>query len=449
VTVHPIDSVVLGDLFSTPAMAALFDDRARVQRMLDVEVALARVQADQGLIPQAAAEEIAARASVDRLNVPELGAGTLRTGYPIVPLVKALCAACAPGAARFVHWGATTQDIIDTALVLQIRDGLDLLERELQVLVGLLGELARRERDTVIAGRTHLQQALPVTFGFKVAGWLMPLRRHRERLGELRPRVLVVQFFGAAGTLASLGDDGLAVMEGLARELGLGVPPIGWHTARDGPAEVVGWLGLLGGSLAKIAHDVALLMQSEVDEVREPYLPGRGGSSTMPQKRNPIASEFVLAAAANLRQLVPVMHGAMVQDHERATGPWHAEWLALPQAFALAAGALEHTRTIIEGLEVDHDAMRRNLGSSRGLISAEAVMMALAPALGRSEAHHLVADACRTAVQDDRDLGDVLKARDEVRAHLEPEAIDRLLAPESYTGQAGALVDRVLNHKEA
>ncbi|HEX6143419.1 MAG TPA: 3-carboxy-cis,cis-muconate cycloisomerase, partial [Geminicoccaceae bacterium] len=444
VTVHPIDSSVLGELFSTAAMNALFDDQARLQRMLDVEAALARAQARLGLIPEAAAEEITARARLDRLETGGLGPATLLTGYPIVPLVKALSAACAPVAARYVHWGATTQDIIDTGLVLQIRDGLALLEADLRALEGALEELARRERDTPIAGRTHLQQALPVTFGFKAAGWLAPLRRHRARLDQLRPRVLVVQFYGAAGTLASLGDDGLAVLEGLAGELGLSAPAIGWHTARDGFAEVVAWLGLLGGSLAKIAYDVTLLMQSEVDEAREPYLPGRGGSSTMPQKRNPIASEFVLATAANLRQLVPVMLGAMVQDHERATGPWHAEWLALPQAFGLAAGALRHTRDVIEGLEVDRAAMRRNLDLTRGLISAEAVMMALAPAIGRGEAHHLIAAACREAVESGRHLGDVLNGMDEVRAHLDPGTISRLLAPESYTGLAAVLVDRVL-----
>jgi 3-carboxy-cis,cis-muconate cycloisomerase len=444
VTVHPVDSAVLGGLFSTPEMQAAFGDPARLQRMLDVEAALARAQAALGLIPGGAAREISARARLDAIDASDLAAGTVLAGYPIIPLVKALSRASAPEAAGYVHWGATTQDIVDTGLVLQIRDGLDLLAVDLDALIDALAVLAARERDTVMAGRTHLQHALPVTFGLKVAGWLAPLLRHRERLDELRPRVLVVQFGGAAGTLASLGEDGLRVEAALAAELGLGVPPIPWHTGRDGVAEAVAWLGLLTGSLGKIAHDVSLMMQNEIDEVREPYRPGRGGSSTMPQKRNPIASEFVLAAASGVRQQVAAMLGAMIQDHERATGPWHAEWLALPQAFALAAGALRHALEIVRGLEVDAGAMRRNLDLTVGLISAEAVMMALAPAIGRGEAHHLVAAACRRAVETKRHLADVLKESDEVREHLDPDAIDRLLEPAGYTGQAGTLVDRVL-----
>lgn len=444
-TVHPVDSAVFGGLFSTAEMHAVFADEARLQRMLDVEAALARAQAGLGLIPEAAAPEISARARLDALDTSDLAAGTVLAGYPIIPLVKALCRACAPEAAGYVHWGATTQDIVDTGLVLQIRDGLDLLAADLDALIEALAALAARERDTVMAARTHLQHALPVTFGLKVAGWLAPLLRHRARLRELRPRVLVVQFGGAAGTLASLGDAGLRVEGALAAELDLAVPPIPWHTARDGVAEAVAWLGLLTGSLGKIAHDVSLMMQNEIDEVREPYRPGRGGSSTMPQKRNPIASEFVLAAASGVRQQVAAMLGAMIQDHERATGPWHAEWLALPQSFALAAGALRHALETVRGLEVDASAMRRNLELTAGLISAEAVMMALAPSIGRDDAHHLVAGACRQAVEAKRHLGEVLKETAEVRAHLDPDAIDRLLEPGSYTGQAGALVDRVLD----
>jgi 3-carboxy-cis,cis-muconate cycloisomerase len=443
-TVSPLDSPVLGNLFRTPEMRAAFADGARFQRMLDVEAALARAQAGVGLIPAAAAAEITRRARLEHLDQGGMARGTELAGYPIIPLVKALVQACSEDAGRFVHWGATTQDIIDTGVVLQVRDGLRLLDADLRATAQALRTLARRYRDTPMAGRTHLQHALPITLGFKAAAWLDPLQRHRRRLERLERDALVVQFGGAAGTLASLGVDGIRVLEALACELGLGTPAIAWHTARDRLAEVVAWLGLLTGSLAKIAQDMALLMQSEVGEVAEPYQPGRGGSSTMPQKRNPIASEFVLAAAAGVRQLVPLMLGAMVQDHERATGPWHSEWLALPQAFALSAGALHHTRLILEGLEVDEAALRRNLELTRGMISAEAVMMALAPAVGRSDAHHIVADACRVAATDGRHLALVLKGVSAITRHLGPDEIDRLLAPESYTGLAGAFVDRVL-----
>jgi 3-carboxy-cis,cis-muconate cycloisomerase len=294
-----------------------------------------------------------------------------------------------------------------------------------------------------MAGRSHLQHALPITFGFKCAVWLSALQRHRRRLDALRGEVLVVQFGGAVGTLASLGEDGIRVLAALAQELDLAEPPIAWHVARDGLADVACFLGLLTGSLGKIATDVALLMQTEVGEVAEPHQPGRGGSSTMPQKRNPIASELILAAATNVRQLVPVMLDAMLHDHERATGPWHAEWLALPQAFALTAGALHHTRALLEGLTVDPARMRANLNATSGMITAEAVMMALAPALGRDEAHHVVADACNKALDTGAHLRAVLGADPRVAAQLSPSQLDALLDPEHYTGLAGAFVDRV------
>ncbi len=448
-TVSPIDSEVYGGLFATSAMREVFADAARFQRLLDVEAALARAEARLGLIPAAAAEEITARADIGGFDLEAIRRGTELVGYPIVPLVEALSQACAGDAGRYVHWGATTQDIVDTGLVLQIRDGLRLVEADLAGIERALAELAARYRDTVMAGRTHLQHALPITFGFKCALWLSPIRRHAERLAELRGRVEVVQFGGAVGTLASLGDDGIRVLEALAGELGLGTPDIAWHVARDGLAELAAFLGLLTGSLGKIATDISLLMQTEVAEAFEPYQTGRGASSTMPQKRNPIACEFILAAARNVRQLVPVMLDAVAQDHERATGPWHAEWLALPPMFALTAGALRHARTLLEGLEVDPARMRRNLDLTNGTILAEAVMMALAPAVGRQEAHHLVAAACRRAIEADRPLLDVVRETPEVTAHLPPERLARLLDPASYTGLAGAFVDRVLARSAA
>jgi 3-carboxy-cis,cis-muconate cycloisomerase len=443
-SVSPIDSSVYGGLFTTPAMRAVFSDEARLQRMLDVEAALARAQAKLNLIPVEAAQEITAKADVSRFDLAAIGEGTELVGYPIVPLVRALSQACAGDAGRWVHWGATTQDIIDTGLVLQLRDGLALIRQDLQGIQAALVDLARRYRDTPMAGRTHAQHALPITFGFKCALWLAPLQRHSERLARLSGDIAVVQFGGAVGTLASLGTDGIRVMEALAAELGLSAPPIAWHVGRDGLAEVAGFLGLLTGSLGKIATDIALLMQAEIGEVAEPYQEGRGGSSTMPQKRNPIACEFILACARNVRQLVPVMLDAMVQDHERATGPWHAEWIALPQAFALTAGALHHARALLEGLVVDPERMRRNLDTTRGMISAEAVMMALAPQVGRDQAHHLVAAACHRALAHGRHLLEELQADAMITAHLPPERLVELLDPRNYTGLAPEFVDRVL-----
>jgi 3-carboxy-cis,cis-muconate cycloisomerase len=444
VSVSPIDSSVYRGLFTTPAMRAVFSDEARLQRMLDIEAALARAQAKLGLIPGEAAREITAKADVSRFDLAAIGRGTELVGYPVVPLVKALGQACAGDAGRYVHWGATTQDIMDTALVLQLREALDLLGQDLAGAEAALVDLARRYRDTPMAGRTHAQHALPITFGFKCALWLAPLQRHAERLARLRSEIAVAQFGGAVGTLASLGADGIRVMDELAAELGLRPPPIAWHVGRDGLAEVAGFLGLLTGSLGKIATDVALLMQAEIGEVAEPYQQGRGGSSTMPQKRNPIACEFILACAANVRQLVPVMLGAMVQDHERATGTWHAEWIALPEAFALSAGALHHARLLLEGLMVHPERMRRNLELTQGMISAEAVMMALAPQVGREQAHHLVAAACQRALAQGGHLLEELQADRTITAHLPPQRLGELLDPVNYTGLAVAFVDRVL-----
>ncbi|MGH6916472.1 MAG: 3-carboxy-cis,cis-muconate cycloisomerase, partial [Geminicoccaceae bacterium] len=407
-TVSAVDSAIFGGLFTTAAMRAVLADQARLQRMLDVEAALARAQARLGLIPAAAAEEITRKAQLEHFDLEAIRRGTELAGYPIVPLVKALGEACDGDAGRYVHWGATTQDIVDSALVLQIRDALTLIADDLDAILRRLTQLAQQFRDTPMAGRSHLQHALPITFGFKCAVWLSAMQRHRRRLETLRGEILVVQLGGAVGTLASLGEGGIAVLSALAEELDLAVPPIAWHAARDNLGEAVCFLGLLTGSLGKIATDIALLMQTEVGEVAEPHSEGRGGSSTMPQKRNPLASELVLAAAKNVRQLVPVMLDAMLQDHERATGPWHAEWLALPQAFALGAGALHHARALLEGLTVDPARMRRNLDATQGMITAEAVMMALAPHVGREEAHHLVAAACNRAIASGRHLREAL-----------------------------------------
>lgn len=444
-TVHPIDSDVFGNLFGTEAMRAVFGDDARLQRLLDVEAALARAQGGLGVIPAAAAKEIGAKADLARIDRAAIREGTELAGYPIVALVQALAAACSDGAGRYVHWGATTQDIVDTGLVLQIRDGLALLDQDLTELCATLATLAAQHRATVMAGRTHLQHALPITFGLKCATWLAPLQRHQIRLAELRPRVLMLQFGGAVGTLASLGVDGLKVVDALAAELDLEAPKVAWHTARDSLAEVAGFLGVLTGTLGKIATDVSLLMQSEVGEAFEPHIAGRGGSSTMPQKRNPIACEFILAAARNVHALVPAMLGAMLQDHERATGPWHAEWLALPPMFVLTAGALRHACAMLGGLTVDALRMQRNLEATGGLIMAEAVMMALAGTMGRGEAHHVVQEACDRALRDGRSLHEVLAADPRVTTHIDAAGLADVMDPARYVGLAGELVDRVLD----
>jgi 3-carboxy-cis,cis-muconate cycloisomerase len=443
-TVNPADSPVFGTLFGTDEMRGLFADRALVQKMLEVEAALARAEARLGIIPDAAAAAITAAASVERIDLEALGESTRHVGYPVVGLTKALARAAGGDAARYVHWGATTQDILDTALVLQIRDGLSVIERDLKAIAEALAEKAAAHRATVMAGRTHLQHALPVSFGYKCAIWLSPLLDHLARLEELRPRVLVAQFGGAVGTLASLGDKGRAVTEALARELGLGAPVAPWHVSRERVVETASFLALVSGSLAKLATDVILLMQSEVAEVLEPHATGRGGSSTMPQKRNPIASEYILAAARGVHALLPLLFGAMAQDQERATGPWQSEQLALPQIFLLTAGALTHGAALARGMTVDAERMRGNLAATQGLIMAEAFMMALAEKVGRDTAHHIVEKASDTARTDRRPLVEVLAADPDVARHLDGGALARLADPAHYLGEAQAVVDRVL-----
>jgi 3-carboxy-cis,cis-muconate cycloisomerase len=412
--VNPADSPVLGALYGTDAMRAVMGEMAFLQRMLDVEAALARAQAGLGIVPAEAATAITAAAQASRLDLPALAAATRNTGYPVVGLVR------------------------------QLRDGLALIEAELAAVNAGFARMAAAHRGTVMAGRTHLQHALPVTFGYKVAVWLSPLLTMAERLAQLRPRVLKLQFGGAAGTLASLGDQGLPVQAALGRELDLAVPDIPWHVARDGFAEAVGVLGLLCGALSKLATDVILLMQTEVAEVAEPYQQGRGGSSTMPQKRNPISCEYIIAQSRGVHALVPQMLAAMAHDQERGTGPWQAELLAVGQAFLLAHGALAASRVLAEGLVVDAARMRRNLDSTGGLIMAEAVMMGLAPLLGRGEAHHVVNHACDVALAEGVPLAEALARDVGVAAKLPPEALARLTDPAGYLGAAEAFVDRVL-----
>ena len=412
--------------------------------MLDVEAALARAEAKLGLVPDAVADAITRAARAENLRIDYIADSTRRIGYPVAAIVKELSRVAGEEAARFIHLGATTQDILDTALVLQLREVFTILRRDMVALARSLGARAARYRDTPMAGRTHLQHAVPITFGLKCAVWASPLITHLERLEQAERRILVVQFGGAAGTLAALGKDGCAVVEALARELALGVATIPWHAQRDAFAEMSTLLGLICGSLSKFAYDVTLMMQTEVAEISEPHEDGRGGSSTMPQKRNPIASEYILAAARAVHALVPVMLTAMTSDHERATGPWQSELLAMPQCVALTAGALSHSRSIAEGMTVDAERMRRNLDLTAGLIMAEAVATALIPTIGRAAAETAVARACNRAIDKRTSLASALRDDPELRPLLSDAEIERITDPAGYLGSAGAFVDRVV-----
>ncbi len=440
-----IDSRIFGDMFSDARMRQVWSDENRTAKYLDIERALARVQGRLGIIPQAAADEIVKNCELSQIDWVKLKARTEQIGYPIIAVVNQINAHCKDKLGEYCHWGATTQDITDTAAVLQIREGLALVEEDLKDISASLAKLAREHRDTPIIGRSNLQQATPITFGYKMASILAGIERHRERLQQLKPRVLVGEFGGASGTLSSLEKGAMETQAGLMRELDLGQPLISWHTVRDNFAEVGAFLGIVGGSLGKIAMDVKLLMQTEVAEVFEPFAPGRGSSSTMPQKRNPISCLYIHANISVVRQLAASLMDAMVADHERSTGPWEIEWVAMPEIFCLMSGALKQTKFILSGLEVDAAQMRRNIDLTHGLVMSEAVMMGLGPYIGREYAHDLVYDICRESLKAKRPLIDLLAEHPEINKHVSREQLEGFCDPMNNLGQAGVMVDRVLN----
>ena len=439
-----IDSRIFGNIFSSDAMRRVWSDENRTAKYLEIEKALAIVQGGLGIIPKEAADEIVRNCDIGKIDMDKLRDQTERIGYPILGVVSQLNALCRDKLGEYCHWGATTQDITDTATVMQIREGLAIVEADLEAISGALAGLARRYRDTPIVGRSNLQQAIPVTFGYKMATILAAIERHRERLAQLKPRVLVGEFGGACGTLASIEKGAMETQAGLMAELRLGQPAIAWHTVRDCIAEVGAFLGIVGGTLGKISMDVKLMMQTEVAEVFEPFAHGRGSSSTMPQKRNPISSCYIHAAVSVVRQHAAALMDAMIADHERSTGPWEIEWIVLPEAFCLTAGALKQTRFILEGLEVDAGRMRANIDITNGLVMSEAVMMGLGRYIGREYAHDLVYGICREAVRQRRPLLDLLVEHPEINRHLDRAALAKLCDPVNYLGQAGMMVDRVL-----
>jgi 3-carboxy-cis,cis-muconate cycloisomerase len=438
---------LLDPLFRSQAVEKTFSNRATLQAMLDFEAALARAEARAGFIPEAAAPAIEAKCHAELYDMTVLARAAANAGNLAIPLIKQLTLLVAQkekDASRYVHWGATSQDAIDTGRVLQLRQALALISSELDLLAIALGELAHKNRTTLVAARTWMQQALPTTFGFKVAGWLDAIDRHRARLAETQERCLVLQFGGAVGTMAALGARGLDVAGNLAKELQLPLPELPWHSHRDRMSEIATTLGLCCGTLGKIARDISLHTQTEVGEVFEPSSNGRGGSSTMPQKRNPVTCAVVLSAAARVPALVSTMLAAMVQEQERGLGGWHAEWETLPDIVRLVAGSLHHLTTAVSELEIDSERMRQNLDLTQGLIFAEAVAMALAEKMPRPDAQEVVQKACKRAQSARRDLRSVLAQDAIVKTALSGAELDRLFTPANYLGVADQFIDRVL-----
>ncbi|MGC2810639.1 MAG: 3-carboxy-cis,cis-muconate cycloisomerase [Bradyrhizobium sp.] len=440
-------SPLLAPMLSSAAMRAICDDVAWLQHMFDFEAALARAEVAAGVIPASAAAPIATACRATSFDLGALADAATRSGNLAIPLVKALTAEVAkadPEAARYVHWGATSQDVIDTATMLTMRAGLDALLADIDRAIAGFAKLAARHRNTAVVARTWLQHALPMPFGLKLAGYAAALQRSRTRLRRLRSDALALQFGGAAGTLAALGDQGLRVAERLAEGLELPLPEAPWHTHRDRIAEAASVLAIVAGTCGKIARDVQLMMQTDVAEAFEPSGEGRGGSSTMPHKRNPVAAATALAAATMAPNLAATIFAAQVQEHERSAGPWHAEWPTLPGLLLVTSGALAAVVDLADGLEVDAARMRANLESTGGLIMAEAATMALAGKIGKSAAHHLVEAASKQAIAGNQSLRDVLTRDPRVTAQLDAATIAGLFEPMAYQGVSQALIDRLL-----
>lgn len=434
-------------MFRCAAIEQIFADRESIQTLLNFEAALARAEAKAGVIPEADARAIASACRADHFDAEELSARAAAAGNAAIPLVKKLTELVATtnkDAARFVHWGATSQDAIDTALVLQLRRVLQVMDQDLARMSVTLAELADKHRATPIVARTWMQQALPTTFGFIAAGWLDAILRHRSRLAELCAHNLVLQFGGAVGTLAALSGRGPQVAKALAEELQLLLPAIPWHTHRDRLAEVATALGLCVGTLGKIARDISLHAQTEIGELAEPVAEGRGGSSSMPHKRNPVTCAAVLATATRVPGLVSTMLSSMVQEQQRSLGGWQAEWETLPEIARLTGGAIHHLANTLPGLQVDTARMQKNLDATNGLIFAEAVTMALGDRLGKMPAHMLVESACKKALAENRHLKDVLLQEPGLHGYLTPADLEGLFDVRNYLGNAEKFIRSVL-----
>lgn len=446
---YVIDSALFRDQFSTAQMREIFSDEQTVQRWLDVEAALAKVQARLGIIPQHAADEICAKARAELIDLPDLKREMDRTSHPIVPLLRAMKKVCSGDAAEYIHWGATTQDIIDTGTMLQVRDALDVMGKRYEELEGHLVKLAQKHRDLTMVARSHGQQALPITFGFKVAVWVEEVRRNRERFDAMKARVLVGQFSGAVGTLAALGDKGIAVQEALFEELGLGCPRIHWHVSRDSIAELACVLAICTGTLGKIAHEVYSLQKTETGELEEPFAMGKVGSSTMPHKRNPPTCETVVALARLVRNTAPMALESIMAEHERDKIVLQTEREFISRLCCMCDAAAMKMNYVCANLTVRPANMERNLFVQRGLLMSEAVMMGLSDQLGRQEAHEIVYEVCMDVFERGGDFREALLANPKVAAGIDAQAIDRMLDPHGYTGMAGLFVDRVVGNTGA
>ncbi len=439
-----LDSLTVTSFFGSAEMRAIFNDRGLMQAWLDVEAALARGQASLGIVPAAVAATITQCARLSEIDTDTVAREAARTAHPLVPLIRALARRAGDPAGGYVHLGATTQDIMDTAFVLCARQGLAIVERQIGSMIAILRRLALRYRTAVAAGRTHGQQALPTTFGLRAVGWYEEMARHRARLAEMKPRLLVGSIGGAVGTLAGYGAKALEMRAAMMRELGLGEQGASWHANQDRFAECIGLFGMIASTAEKLAREVYFLGRTEIGEAFEPQGEGQVGSSTMPHKQNPIRSEAIIGAAMTLRAQVPLAFGAMVQQDDRDMGPGMSLWKLIPESFILIGGILERLIDVFDGLHVDPARMRENLYLTGGLIVSEAVMLRLAERIGRLPAHHAVSEAAKLCAETQRPFKECLAEHPAIAGRVSATELAALLEPEAYIGAAAEIVDRVL-----
>lgn len=442
--VSPLDNVLFKEMFSTPEMRRIFDEKNFIQKILDVEYALMSAQGELGIVPKEVVEDMGGKVNLDYLDLEEISKTTATTGHFLVATIKSWANKCGESG-RYIHWGATTQDIYDTSIVLLVRDAYSLMREDIKCIINHLIDISSEYKNTPMAGRTHIGHAVPITFGYKVAVWLDEMNRHLDRFNEMEERLLTGNITGAAGTFAGLGEHGFEVQDRALKKLGLNVPNICWHAARDRFGEFLNQIALTASSLSKIGQQILILMRPEILEVEEPLAPGFISSSTMPQKRNPALSEWTIGFTKNLRSYANVMNESLETFDERNEATWICEYVIIPESCLYFGLVLSNIKTILEGLIVHPENMYKNIMLSKGLINTENVMMALSVYTGKHEAHHIMSEIATKAWKEDKSLEEVLLENGTIREQLSPEKIKELCDPVNYTGESCKIVERLLN----
>ena len=443
---HVIDSEIYKDLYGNERIREIFSDKSLLEKWIEIELALAKAQAELGVIPKKAFEEIEKKADPDLFNMEEIRKGITETSHPLITFIRQYSEICENGAGEYVHFGATTQDIMDTGLILQLKDGYQYIRKQLDHLIDLLIELTEENRSVPMVGRTHGQHALPITLGFKMAQWLSELERNRIRMDEIYDRVFVGQLGGAVGTLASIHEDGLKVQKRMMEILNLKVADVPWHTSRDNLVELASVYALISGTIGKIANEIINLQRTEIAELEEGFEFGKVGSSTMPHKRNPMICEYIVGLSRLVRLQMSSVYDVLVQEHERDMGLWLVEWELWPEISIFVSKMIESITIVLSNLIINKDKMKENLDLTGGLIMSEHLMFVLSPYIGKQTAHEIVYEVCMEAFEKGVPVVDVLVENEVVKQFLSEEEIRESLNPSNYLGLSEKFVNQVLDH---